>query len=49
MFPKAETSIICNEAGRQIDFSDEHPENAFRSIRVSLEPESNVNDEIDSQ
>jgi hypothetical protein len=42
-----EPYIICNEAGRQIDFSDEQPESAHGSIRVSFDPRSNVNDERD--
>jgi hypothetical protein len=31
------------EAGRQIDCNDEQLENASRSIRVSFDPDSNVN------
>jgi hypothetical protein len=47
LIPKAEAAILCKEAGRQIDRSDEHSKNEFASIRVSLERESNVNDESD--
>jgi hypothetical protein len=43
----AEPSIICSEAGRQIDCNDEQREKAFASIRVSFDPDSNVNDESD--
>jgi hypothetical protein len=46
---RAEPSIICNDAGRQIDFNDEQPANACASIRVSCDPDSNVNDESESQ
>jgi hypothetical protein len=45
---RAEPSIWCSEAGRQIDFNIEQPENAFASIRVSFDPDSNVNDDSDS-
>jgi hypothetical protein len=33
------------EAGREIDLNDEQEENAFASIRISFDPDSNVNDE----
>jgi hypothetical protein len=46
---KAEPSIISSEAGRQIAFNDEQPGNAFDAIRVSFDPDSNVNDERDVQ
>jgi hypothetical protein len=46
---KAEPSINSNEAGRQIDFSDEQPLSAFDSIRFSLDPDSKVNEESDRQ
>jgi hypothetical protein len=42
LFPRYST-----EAGRQIDFNDEQPENADPSIRVSFDSGSNVNDDID--
>jgi hypothetical protein len=35
------------EAGRQMDFNNSHDQNAFRSIRVSFDPGSNVNDKTD--
>jgi hypothetical protein len=38
----------ATDDGRQIDFNDEHLASARASIRVSLDPHSNVNDESDS-
>jgi hypothetical protein len=38
---------ISTDAGIQIDVNDEQPESARASIRVSFEPDSNVNDERD--
>jgi hypothetical protein len=35
------------DRGRHIDFNDEQSEKAFASIRVSFDPDSNVNDESD--
>jgi hypothetical protein len=35
------------DRGIRIDSNDEHSENAFASIRLSFEPDSNVNDESD--
>jgi hypothetical protein len=46
---RAEPSICCSDAGRQIDSNDEQPKSALGSIRVSFDPDSNVNDESDSQ
>jgi hypothetical protein len=40
---------IATEEGMQIDVKDEHSKNAFRSIRISLESDSNVNEEIEEQ
>jgi hypothetical protein len=37
------------DAERQIDVNDEHPRNAHFSIRVSFEPDSNVNEQSESQ
>jgi hypothetical protein len=37
------------EAGRQIDSNDEQSQSALDSIRVSFDPDSNVNDESDLQ
>jgi hypothetical protein len=45
---KAEPSIICSDAGRQTEFNDAQSESAFASIRVSFDPDSNVNDESNS-
>jgi hypothetical protein len=39
--------IRRSDAGKSIDFSDEQPESALASIRVSFDPDSNVNDESD--
>jgi hypothetical protein len=36
-----------SDAGRQIDCNEEQPESARASIRVSFEPDSNVNDASD--
>jgi hypothetical protein len=47
VWTRAEPSIISSEAGRQIDFNNEQPESASTSIRVSLDPDSNVNVESD--
>jgi hypothetical protein len=44
---RAEPSVIWSEAGRQIESNDEQSESAYASIRVSLDPDSNVNDESD--
>jgi hypothetical protein len=44
---RAEPSICCSDAGRKIDFNDEQPKSALGSIRVSFDPDSNVNDESD--
>jgi hypothetical protein len=44
---KAHLPSDSTEAGRQIDFNDEHLENASASIRVSFDPDSNVNDDSD--
>jgi hypothetical protein len=44
---RAEPSIVCSDAGRQIDSNDEEPSSALASIRVSFDPDSNVNDESD--
>jgi hypothetical protein len=38
--------MIFTEAGMKIDFNDEQSENAHSPIRVSFEPDSNVNDLI---
>jgi hypothetical protein len=46
---KAEPSMTCNEAGRQIDLSDEQLSSALASIRFSLDPDSNVNEKSDRQ
>jgi hypothetical protein len=35
------------EAGRQIDSNDEQPQSALASIRLSFDPDRNVNDESD--
>jgi hypothetical protein len=35
------------DAGREIDFNDEQQQIAAASIRVSFDPDSNVNDESD--
>jgi hypothetical protein len=45
LLARAEPSIFCSEAGRQIDFNDEQPESAVDSIRVSFDPDSNVKSE----
>jgi hypothetical protein len=37
------------DRGIQINSNDEHSENAFASIRVSFDPDSNVNDKTESQ
>jgi hypothetical protein len=39
--------IICSDAGIKNDFNDEQPRNAPSSIRLSFDPDSNVNDESD--
>jgi hypothetical protein len=44
-----QSSIVCTEAGIQIDFNDEQPESASAPIRVSFEPDSKVNDESNLQ
>jgi hypothetical protein len=44
---RAEAAIACSDAGRQSDSNDEHQESAQASIRVSFDPDSNVNDESD--
>jgi hypothetical protein len=40
---------ISTEEGIQIDFNDEHSENAAASIRISFEFDPNVNEEIEEQ
>jgi hypothetical protein len=42
---KERTPRNSTEAGRQIDWSDKQPESALASIRISPDPDSNVNDE----
>jgi hypothetical protein len=42
---KAGPSIISNEEGRQMVRRDEQPLHTFASIRLSLDPGSNVNEE----
>jgi hypothetical protein len=49
VFERAEPLIFCSDAGMKNDFNDEHPINAPRSIRLSFDPDSNVNDESDAQ
>jgi hypothetical protein len=44
---RAEPSIVCSDAGTQIDFNDEQSEKVKPSIRLSFEPDSNENDESD--
>jgi hypothetical protein len=46
---RAEPSITCSEAGRQIDCNDEQSETAYRPIRVSFDPNPKVNDLSDVQ
>jgi hypothetical protein len=42
---KADASIVCSEAGRQIDVNDTHSSSARDSIRFNFDPGSNANDE----
>jgi hypothetical protein len=44
---KRRSSRNSTDAGRQIDFNNEQLESASASIRVSLDPDSNVSDESD--
>jgi hypothetical protein len=43
LFEKADPWINFTERGIQIDLSDEQYENADSAIRVSIDPDSNVN------
>jgi hypothetical protein len=36
---------ILTEAGRQIDVNDEQSQSAYVPIRVSLDPDANVNEQ----
>jgi hypothetical protein len=45
---KESTTRYSTDAGRQIDLKDEQPESALNSIRVSVDPGSNVNEESNS-
>jgi hypothetical protein len=45
LLARAEPSISDSGARRQIDCNDEQPESVLPSIRVSFDPNSNVNDE----
>jgi hypothetical protein len=43
-----EPSIVCSDAGRQIDVNDAHHSSAEFSILVSFDPDSNVNDKSET-
>jgi hypothetical protein len=47
--PKQESPIISTDDGMQIDRNDEQSRKAFDSIRISLESDSNVNEEMEEQ
>jgi hypothetical protein len=44
---RAEPSIHSSAAGIQIDFKDQHPQNALAPIRRNSDPESKLNEETD--
>jgi hypothetical protein len=46
---RSKPSICSSDEGRQIDINGEQPESVLASIRVSIDPDSNVNDKSDSQ
>jgi hypothetical protein len=44
---RAKAQIVSTDAGIKNDFTDEHSQNAYSSMRISLDPDSKVNDESD--
>jgi hypothetical protein len=49
VFWRAKPSIICNDAGRQIECNVEQSKSEFGSIPVSFDPDSNVIEQIEEQ